>query len=174
MRLLFQRLFAVKTVIPKPAVEKIHTARVECVEHKTETDETDIIDVPEYGECSHNGSLDTVPPEHSTAPLALATREISVPLLDEQPDTAGFSTNTLLSLLSATEEGKEIIEKAKIGELSGANQLQLATTIAKFHLQKKTRLRTEDLEIYATAITTLFTSEKKVGFNNFTKVIHIC
>ncbi|XP_055543492.1 uncharacterized protein LOC129729021 isoform X2 [Wyeomyia smithii] len=43
----------------------------------------------------------------------------------------------LQSPLEATEEGKAIIEQAQIGELSDEKQLQLAGTIARFHLEMK-------------------------------------
>lgn len=76
--------------------------------------------------------------------------------------TAGL----LLSLLNGNEEGKSLIEKAKICELSDSNQHVLAGTIARFHLNHRRKLLTEDLESYWLAIKSLFKFERKVSNSN--------
>lgn len=73
-----------------------------------------------------------------------------------------FTPKILLQLLQTTEEGKDIIKYADIAELSEAKQLELAGIIAKYHLNTKCKLRTEDLETYALAVTSLFKFERKV------------
>ncbi|XP_055526355.1 uncharacterized protein LOC129719035 [Wyeomyia smithii] len=75
-----------------------------------------------------------------------------------------FSPNVLTVLLNATEEGKDILQKSSFGELSEAKQLSLADIIAKYHLAKEKKLRSGDLERYASAITSLFKFERKESY----------
>ncbi|XP_065073049.1 uncharacterized protein LOC135697363, partial [Ochlerotatus camptorhynchus] len=75
-----------------------------------------------------------------------------------------FTPRILLQLLQNTEEGKDIIKYANISELSEAKQLELAGIIAKYHLNTKSKLHTEDLEIYALAVTSLFKHEQKENY----------
>ncbi|XP_055543334.1 uncharacterized protein LOC129728887 [Wyeomyia smithii] len=78
--------------------------------------------------------------------------------------TGLFSPNVLTVLLNATEEGKDILQKSSFGELSEAKQLSLADIIAKYHLAKEKKLRSDDLERYASAITSLFKFERKESY----------
>ncbi|XP_058453812.1 uncharacterized protein LOC131431884 [Malaya genurostris] len=80
-----------------------------------------------------------------------------------QHETA-FTPRFLYSLLQQTEEGKDIIERAKIGELSETKQLELAGIIAKYHLISKKKVQTEQLETYTLAICTLFQSERQENY----------
>ncbi|XP_058817512.1 uncharacterized protein LOC131680819 [Topomyia yanbarensis] len=73
-----------------------------------------------------------------------------------------FSPSILAALLKNSEEGKDILRRSTLGELSEAKQLALAGIIAKYHLATKDQLRVDDLERYALAITTIFKSERKV------------
>lgn len=146
-----------------------------CLKDK-QTAEAPKLTSAENGECSvqagvsgylgkHSQSLPqaTVPVAPISSVTESGTEDKPVAELDVATQSSVFSASTLLTLLEATIEGKDIIEKAKIGELSEPKQLQLSTTIAKFHLQHKSRLRTEDLETYAEAITILFKFERKVN-----------
>ncbi|XP_062557171.1 uncharacterized protein LOC134222036 [Armigeres subalbatus] len=139
-----------------------------CLKDK-QTAEAPKLTSAENGEClvqagvsgylgKHSQSLPqaTVPVAPISSVTESGTEDKPVAELDVATQSSVFSASTLLTLLEATIEGKDIIEKAKIGELSEPKQLQLSTTIAKFHLQHKSRLRTEDLETYAEAITILF------------------
>lgn len=80
-----------------------------------------------------------------------------------------LSPKLLHKLLLSTEKGKAIIEKAELGELSEAKQLQLAEIVANYHLSLNKKLQSDDLERYALTITTLFKSEKKVCTNTICK-----
>ncbi|XP_058456941.1 uncharacterized protein LOC131434294 [Malaya genurostris] len=87
--------------------------------------------------------------------------------LHKLPDENGsiilpvFTPGFLRNLLEKNETGKDILERTKIGELSDTKQLQLAGIIARHHLICKKKLRTEDLEVYSLAVTTLLKSEKR-------------
>lgn len=124
----------------------------------------------EYGECSYTTAATDASIERPflTEPRDKSTAEAhqSSFVVREESYCTAFSTITLLALLNANEEGKDLIEKAKAGERSEANQLKLAGTVAGFHLKNRNKLRTEDLEVYARAITTVFESEEKVHFLN--------
>lgn len=83
---------------------------------------------------------------------------------NQQPSSSAtlFSPDVLAGLLKCTEEGKDIMQRSNVGELSEAKQLALAGIIAKYHLATHNKLRAEDLERYALAVTSLFKSERKV------------
>ncbi|XP_062534538.1 uncharacterized protein LOC134203688 [Armigeres subalbatus] len=75
-----------------------------------------------------------------------------------------FSPKFLKDLLLSTEEGKDIIRRAALSELSDAKQLRLAHIIADYHLKTHQKVKTEDLENYSSCIITLFESERKENY----------
>ncbi|XP_058820798.1 uncharacterized protein LOC131682991 [Topomyia yanbarensis] len=81
-----------------------------------------------------------------------------------EPASELFTPKFLLKLLEQTETGKDILERAKLGELSDAKQLQLAGIIARHHLTLKKKLSSEDLQTYSLAVITLFKSERKENY----------
>ncbi|XP_055543947.1 uncharacterized protein LOC129729414 [Wyeomyia smithii] len=75
-----------------------------------------------------------------------------------------FSPKVFLKLLADSETGKEIVQRASVGELSEAKQLQLAGIIAKYHLKLNKKLTSDDLQNYSLAVVTLFNKEKQENY----------
>ncbi|XP_062701043.1 glutamic acid-rich protein-like [Aedes albopictus] len=92
----------------------------------------------------------------------------SYPDQQSRPDTSRLITlnpEWLNGLLLSSEKGKDILRRSEHGELSEPKQQQLAEIVANYHISLHRNLRSEDLENYSLAITTLFKSEKKVRIN---------
>lgn len=91
----------------------------------------------------------------------------SYPDQQSRPDTSRLITlnpEWLNGLLLSSEKGKDILRRSEHGELSEPKQQQLAEIVANYHISLHRNLRSEDLENYSLAITTLFKSEKKESY----------
>ncbi|KAL9702522.1 hypothetical protein quinque_006040 [Culex quinquefasciatus] len=85
----------------------------------------------------------------------------------EEPQTSAsqrsplFTPNLLKTLLTKSLEGLDILDKAKLGELSESRQNKLVKIIAEYHCNQKSKLTKSDLELYTLALTTLLPNEKE-------------
>ncbi|XP_055605922.1 uncharacterized protein LOC129754079 isoform X2 [Uranotaenia lowii] len=73
--------------------------------------------------------------------------------------SSNFSPRILEQILSNSEGGREVISKAKLGELSQHKSKVLVDVIAQWHLQNRSSLTSQDLRTYALSVTTLFPFE---------------
>ncbi|XP_055586992.1 uncharacterized protein LOC129748779 [Uranotaenia lowii] len=87
--------------------------------------------------------------------------EVSNPLKVVDRSAAFFSPAVLRDLLESTELGRDIVRRAKGGELSKGRQRELAGIVASWHLKNRNRTLKEYLKEYALTVVSVFPNESQ-------------